>query len=276
MNLPPLPQLPDQLRTDRDPTSDLLDVIKTSITNHPRSQQKRIGPSEIGQPCARRIGYQLTGHPETNTRTDDVPWKPTIGTYAHAGMEDVFTDANTDTQHARWLTEMTVSVGDIGGTDITGHADLYDRYTDTVIDWKFVGPTQLRKYKSKGPGPQYRDQIHLYGRGFARRGLPVKRVLIAFMPRDGEFRDAHLWTEPYDEQVALDALQRANGIHLTVTALGVDGLAALGTAEQYCTRCPFYRRGSTDLATGCPGDPEASAATTAGARDHFADLIAAG
>lgn len=272
--------LPEAL-TQRGGTPDLLaaelrGVINAAIANHPRTLQKAIGPSELGHPCARRVGYKLSGHDEVNAVPQDAqPWLPTIGVAVHAWLEDAFTAANTTSPvrqagHSRWLVEARVAVGKLAGVEITGSMDLYDRVTATVIDHKIVGPTTLRKYKAQGPGEQYRTQIHLYGRGATRRGLPVDTVMIAFLPRNGELRDAYFWHEPYDEQVALATLQRAEGIALATTALGVDALAQLATADAYCTRCPFYRAGSQDLAAGCPGDPEAR--TNAGR--PFADLLA--
>lgn len=249
--------------------AELVDVIKNAIRNHPRSLQKAIGPSEVSHPCARRIGYKLGGAEEINQTPDDTPWLPTIGTAVHAWLEEVFAGANPGDEDLRWLVELRVGIGTILGAEITGSMDLYDRVTATVVDWKIVGPTTLRKYKANGPGPQYRGQIHSYGRGATRRGLPVDRVMIAFLPRNGELRDAYLWHEPYDEQVALDAIQRAEGIALAVGTLGPAAYAQLGTADAYCNRCPFYRAGSTDPATGCPGDENAR---TPG--NPFADLLA--
>lgn len=232
----------------------LLDLIKNAIAHHPRSLQKRIGPSEIGHPCARRIGYILLGGDALNP-FPDTPWKPTIGTAVHAWLEDAFCDANEadPSGWTRWLVELTVAVGTILGHEVTGHCDLYDRVTATAVDWKCVGDTPLKKYRSKGPGDQYRKQIHLYGRGLTARGLPVDTVAIAFLPRNGELRDAYIWHETYDEQVALDALQRAEGIALAVQVLGAGGLELLEPVEAFCGRCPFHVRNSTDLANGCPG-----------------------
>lgn len=236
--------------------AELIGRIKDAIRNHPRSLQTRIGPSEVGHPCARRIGYKLHGHPEVNAgAATDTPWLPTIGTAVHAWLEDQFRQANEGHDHARWLVELTLSVGEVLGVDITGHADLYDRVTATVIDWKIVGPTQIKKYRLQGPGDQYRSQIHLYGRGITRRGMPCDTVAIAFLPRNGELADAYIWHEPYDEQVALDALQRAAGIGLTVQNLGPNGLPVLPTADAFCHRCPYFKAGSTDPVQGCAGHP---------------------
>lgn len=276
MILAPVEPYPARLeQRGGDPTlvaAEYLDVIKNAVANHPRSLQKRIGPSEVGHPCKRRVGYILLGHDEINHSPDDTPWLPTIGTAVHAWLEEQFTHANDPNEYMRWLVELTVSVGEILGVDITGHCDLYDRVTATAIDHKVVGPTTLKKYKSQGPGEQYRSQIHLYGRGLARRGLPVDTVAIAFLPRNGELHDAYIWHEPYDEQVALAALQRAEGIALAVSNLGTKALPLLDTADAWCQRCPFYRANSEDLAAGCPGDPEAR--IPHGTGNPFADLLA--
>jgi hypothetical protein len=234
-------------------------VITDSINNHPRSLQERIGPSEVGHPCARRIGYKLLNQPE---RASEPNWKATVGTAAHDWLEDVFNRHNIEWEmgneggQERWYTEHRVTVGQILGQDIDGSCDLYDRVTATVIDWKTVGPSQLIKYKRMGPGDQYRAQAHLYGRGWVARGLPVDTVMIAFLPRNGELAETHIWHEQYDEQVALDALQRANGIALATQALEHKALAQLPTADAWCHLCPYFKAQSTNLHAGCPGDAE--------------------
>lgn len=242
---------PEQLRDE------LLEIIRRSIEEHPRSQQVELGPSDIGHTCARRIGYQML---QTDENPREPNWKATVGTAVHAYLEDVFTADNVRqavraANVTRWLLEDTVSPGMLGGVAVPGHCDLHDRVTGTVVDWKCVGPTQLKKYRSKGPGEQYRRQAHLYGRGWQQRGQVVRRVAVMFLPRDGELRQAFYWHEPYDETVALEALQRAEGILQATRALGAKALDILPTADAYCRLCPFYRSGSTDLIQGCPGDP---------------------
>lgn len=253
-----LPAHLDQRGLDPDLTGDhLLWLITDAITNHPRSLQQRIGPSEIGHPCARRIGYKLLGQPEN----DGAPnWKATVGTALHSWLEEVIEAANrryeedTQTGQVRYFTETKVTVGQILGEDIDGSCDVYDRATATVVDWKSVGPTQLTKYKRFGPGDQYRAQAHLYGRGWQAKGLAVDAVMVVFLPRNGELAESYIWHEPYNEQVALDALQRANGIAIAAQALGHAALTQLPTADAWCHMCPYHRARSTDLTQGCPGD----------------------
>jgi hypothetical protein len=157
--MPPLPEHLTARGGDPDVLGkELLAFIEHGISQQPRSLQKRIGPSEIGHPCARRIGYKLLGHDEVNT--GDVPWLPFIGTSVHAGLEGIFDQANLHladgnganpmTGQERFLIENKVTTCNLGD-DIDGSTDLYDRVTATVIDWKIVGATQRKKYRSKGP-----------------------------------------------------------------------------------------------------------------------------
>ncbi len=199
-------------------------IIETALLNQPRSQQVRIGPSEIGTPCDRCLIHKLAGTIATEA---GVPWLPFVGTAVHAALEDIFTQANAGCP-VRWLTETTVSVGSVGGIDITGHADLFDLHTGTVMDWKVVGKTTLDKVRRHGPSQTYRAQGHLYGRGFTRRGLQVQTVRILFLPRNAiSLTDAVIWEEPYDEQIALAALGRADMFAAAIAAMGADAVLAM-------------------------------------------------
>jgi len=260
----PLPANLLQLGGDAELVMDeYVDVIARTIANHPRSKQVRIGPSEVGQACARRLGYKLAGFPE---REQPPNWKATIGTAVHSWLEDAFGQDNRRCARAggpdRWATETRVTVGATATLGkISGSCDLYDRVTGTVLDHKIVGPSQLKHYRASGPSAQYRTQAHLYGRGLHLLGLPVETVAICFLPRNGDISEAYLWHESWDEQVALDGLDRLEGIAVAINFAGTAALAALPTAPVWCRNCPFFKAGSTDPAQGCPGHemPDASA-----------------
>lgn len=157
----------------------------------------------------------------------------------------------------RFLLEHKVNVGEIFDEAITGSCDVYDSWTFTVIDWKIVGGQQLLKYKENGPGEQYRAQAHLYGRGWQRQGRRVDTVAVMFLPRDRELDKAHFWHEPYDEQVALDALTRVEGITKLIRSAGPAALPLLPTANVFCQFCPHFLPASTDIPSACPGHPAA-------------------
>ncbi|WP_433259218.1 hypothetical protein ACQPYK_49505 (plasmid) [Streptosporangium sp. CA-135522] len=240
-----------------DPMPDVIQhldaALKHAITHQPRSLQKRLGPSEIGCECDRRLGFHLAGVAPCNPH---VPWLAYIGTAMHAQLA---TDLKgVVLPNGAWvLVEQKVDVGRIGGEDIDGTSDVYvgfpDGVTGIVIDWKLVGKTSLQRYRSRGPGQQYRVQVHEYGLGFRRRGLPVTHVAIAFLPRNQELVHRHWWYEPYDEQIALNANKRTDAIAAAVDTVGPAVLPLLRTADANCPYCPWFRPGSADLTRSCSG-----------------------
>jgi len=251
-------------------------LVEDAIDNDPRSLQTRIGPSEIGTSCDACLVSKLAGIPE---KRDGGAWLPTVGRAVHEWLETVAMMANGD--RARWLVETTVSVGTVGGVDITGHADLFDLHQGEVLDWKIVGPTTLKKAKpcardaARVPTvfPSYHVQRHLYGYGFTRRGLKVRTVTLAFLPRNApSLREAVVLSEPYDEQVALAAIARADMFAAAINALGLEHvLAATGghTGNEYsCARFddsiagPGHRP-NTDQLAGLVA-PQAPSPTAAG------------
>ena len=50
-------------------TTDIRTVIEDAITNHPRTLQKQIGPSEVGTPCDHCLAAKLAGWEETRDGT---------------------------------------------------------------------------------------------------------------------------------------------------------------------------------------------------------------
>lgn len=248
--------MPDELGAE------LLDIVARDIENTPRNLQKEIGPSGVGSPCARKVGYGLLQIPKLNPIAEP-NWKAYVGQAVHSNLEGAMDRYNVlnalHIGHAeRFYVETKLQVGEIAGVPLTGHCDVYDRVSATVIDWKTCGPAMLKYYKANEPGSQYRSQAHLYGRGWSRYlGLPVDRVMLVFFPRQGELRETHIWHEPYDENVALAALSRADAITATLGALGPElGLATLPAVEDFCGHCLWFYPGgspSGELLDGCPG-----------------------
>ncbi|MGH3800867.1 MAG: hypothetical protein ACRDTD_12150 [Pseudonocardiaceae bacterium] len=234
---------------------DVLGFITRAILAHPRSRQVELGPSELGHPCQRWLAYRLAGTPETGRQRP--PWRQAVGTKVHDGFTDWALDANEPLDQPRWLADLKVTVGELlPGRPITGRLDLLDLATATVVDLKVAGPNQMRLHSSgaRGENEQYRKQVHLYGRGVVNAGLPVDNVAILRLPAAGELAE-NLWhCEPYDDQLATDALRRAGAVAALVAAVGADAAGVLPTTDHFCHRCPYFDPGSTNLAAGCPGD----------------------
>jgi hypothetical protein len=242
--------------------AELLHIIGEAIDDHPRSQQTAIGPSEVGTACDRRLAYKLAQIPEAARRAPG--WRPTVGTAVHAWLEDVFTawsinhDGTVDKDRPRFLTETRQPVGQILGEDLEGTCDVFDTATLTALDWKVPGPSTMKAARiaaNRGEcwEPQYEVQAQLYALGWELRGYPVQTVAIMCLPAAGELTDAVLWAEPYDRQVADDALARVERLKTVVAGLGAIAPTILPATEAHCEYCPWYRPGSTNLTEACPG-----------------------
>jgi hypothetical protein len=90
--------------------------------------------------------------------------------------------------------------------------------------------------------------------------MRVDRVAVFFLPRNAELNEAFTWSEPYQEQIAVDALNRGTAIK-TLTAGGPSVLGLLPTADAFCTYCPYFLPAVTDLTQACPGHTQTSAGT---------------
>jgi hypothetical protein len=232
--------------------------IIDSDANSARSQQRAIGPSEVGEPCERQLSYKMLDWPESNTASD--PIAAIIGTGFHLWIGEKFEARNSATggQPPRYKVETRVTVREGEGTaGVSGSSDLFDRLTALNYDWKLVGVSSLDKYRRSGPGDKYRVQAHLYGLGQSNAGEHVDRVVVVFVARHHELK-IHVWSEPYDRQIALDALARLDRIRQRVTDLNPeanpDAWTQIPTPEApNCRFCPWLKPGSTDLTAGCPG-----------------------
>ncbi len=229
-------------------------MIAREAANAPRSAQKAIGPSEIGVDCDRRLGYKLLDWPTVNTGGDKATQ---IGRAVHGLLEQAYIYGDADP--GRYLVEHRVTVR--GG--ITGSADLYDRKWGTVLDWKVVGDSMLAKYRRHGPSNQYRIQAHLYGLGFKNMNEKPERVAIVFLPRAATLESMHVWTEEWDERVALDALERLDMVLDLIGLLRVEQrperwAQVPAQPGDGCMFCPWFQPYSTDPAVGCPGTKEAA------------------
>jgi len=246
---------------DEDPLArrikdNMIQMIQWAERESPRSKQQQIGPSEIGDPCDRRIAYRIAGVPEVNTSFD--PWAAIVGTAIHSWLDDAVTAWTKAHGSKDWITETPVTLSEF----VKGRSDLYWLGTDCVIDHKGAGPDVMRKLRKDGPGPGYVVQVQCYGYGYEMLGYPVKKVALAFYPRAGWLRDMYVWTADYDRSVAVGALNRLSRIATELIDRDVLNQShrwedVVPTPSNSCGFCPWYvpdrdmDRGAD--ATGCPG-----------------------
>lgn len=214
---------------------EILGILQEAINYHPRSLQKKIGPSEIGTECDHCLAAKLAGWEQV----DRDAWLPTVGTAVHSWIESAFGRIHSGPGGTRrFLTERKVSVGEIDGVEITGSTDLVDVALGCTWDWKIVGPTTLKAAKA-GPSRRYVVQQQLYGRGWNRLGVKVTRVGIAYLPRNAMSLSAGVWwSADYDESIAVEALERASGFARNIRALESLGKDAV---DAYVSGLPRWR-----------------------------------
>lgn len=215
--------------------SELRDRVIQEITRKTdRDNQKRVGPSEIGNPCDKCLGRALM-----NERPDqDFSLYPWIGTAVHYFMEH---NTFQDCRH-----ELKLYVGDVVGYGpIKGTTDMEDiQVLDdgtvliTVVDWKIVGIKKIKQYRTSGVPEQYRFQAMTYARGLELEGKEVNKIAIVFIPRDsGNVRDIWVHEEEYQPEMAQVALDRASAIYAW---LQEEGNHWRNLEEDYdCYQCNF-------------------------------------
>jgi len=183
-----------------------------------RSTQVQIGPSELGG-CRRKVWYRLNNQPETND--NEVKLAAIMGTAIHAAIENALAN-NQDV-----LLEKTVEYG-----GMKAHVDCFIPGTGDVVDWK----TTKVKNLSYFPSEQQRWQVQVYGYLIDKSGLgKVQNVNLVAIPRDGDERDILVHSEPYDEAIALEALNWLEAIRTAQEA------PAPERHESYCASyCKFY------------------------------------
>ena len=239
-----------------DDASALADRIKLVVNNRsanaPRSQQKRIGLSEIGEVCIRKTSYKLLDWEKTNPSTD--PWASISGTAIHSWLASAFEELPD-----QYLVEHPVKVTDeLGGT-----ADLFDIGKKMVIDHKCVGATAMKSRKKDGMTHQQRVQCNLYALGFENEGYEVEKVALAFYPLGGRLDGLHTIVEPYNRQLALDAIQRLEDTQVLLWQLDPEGNSKNWdlipkTPTRACSYCPWFLPFSTDGSKGCSGEENAA------------------
>ena len=231
---------------------ELGEIITQAGIFSPRSQQVYIGPSEVGQECTRKLAYKLLDWEKVNESSGG-NWAAQVGTAIHSHLEGIFAKFPD-----RFEVESKVKIR----ANLSGTVDLYDKENGIVIDWKTTSPANVKEKRSSGASQQQIIQVQLYAYGKAQEGHDVKQVGLAFLPTGGQISDMHLELHPYDEQIAVGALQRLDNVYELLSTVDVEKSPTMwavipAVPSRNCNYCPYFRPFSTDLSVACNGDTEA-------------------
>jgi hypothetical protein len=219
-----------------------------------RSQQKTLGPSQIGTPCDRQLMMRLMGAPHVNPGGDG--WAAFKGTWIHRGLQEMLQWANGNT--GRFATELRVTSKSPAVP--FGTIDLLDRTLFMVDDHKVMGSWSLDQLRMYGIKPQFRAQLHTYGFFARQRGEQVEWVaLIGWPGEKPSLEDLFIKREAYDPEIARQAIGRAEAFQRRIEEAATAGISYVELAQNTpiaddCRYCPFHMPGAADLSNGaCNG-----------------------
>lgn len=210
-----------------------------------RSQQTAIGVSELGG-CKRKVWHKLNGDVETNT-TKRLP--AILGTAIHHAIEQAFADDEA-------LIEERVEVDGYPPATI----DYYSPKHKEVVDWKTITLKSVPYFVSK----QKRWQVQTYAYLLTLTGKQVDTVTLVGIPRDGTEDDIQVYSEPYDESVALSALAWLANVE-ALTEAPAPEMDAISFCSKYCG---FYGSVCSGIPKGFAGEPITDDVVTKAALDY--------
>ena len=196
----------------------LLDALKTKDAGKSRSTQVQIGPSELGG-CRRKVWYRLNNQPVTNN--NELKLAAIMGTAIHTEIEKALAD-NKD----------VILESEVEYKGMKAHIDCWIPSTGDVIDWKTVKKQNLSYF----PTQQQRWQVQVYGYLIDKSGTGKPRtVSLVAIARDGDERDVKVHSEPYNESIAVDALNWLEGVKASAT------IPEPEREESFCKHyCKYY------------------------------------
>lgn len=192
----------------------ILDLLKSPSE---RDQQRKVGASQISNPCDYCLANALNGGPSTPNRW----WLGArIGTAIHETLEkEQYKHIDRPkSYHYKALKDARIEerivLGTIPGYGTVGSKpDLALVAHNHLIDHKTTTKIKLKGYKLNGVPTAYIYQTQLYAWGLNKAGVKIDRISLNFICRDGT-TDDDVWVTSfdYDEELALRAWNRLEAI----------------------------------------------------------------
>lgn len=188
-----------------------------------RDNQKKVGASNISNPCTKHLAHDLIGTPEPEIKY----WMGgKIGTAIHSFLEAAIEKSDSDLL-ADAIVEQKIVLGEIPGYGIVNSKpDLVLPAANHLIDWKTTSRAKVKKLQNLVDGlkddaeslytiQKYVGQAQLYAWGLNQAGTIIDRATLVFINRDGTYEN-DIWTYSvtYDESIALALWSRVNNLWL--------------------------------------------------------------
>nr|DAW17365.1 MAG TPA: Exonuclease [Caudoviricetes sp.] len=177
-----------------------------------RDKQKKVGASNISNPCTRHLAHDLVGTPQGESKY----WMGArIGTAIHSYLEKAI-ELTDDPLLDSAIVEKKITLGEIEGYGtISSKPDLVLPNHKHLIDWKSSLRAKVKKLRNLNDGlssdegsiytvKRYVGQGQLYAWGLNKMGIEIEAITMLFINRDGT-NETDIWpyTFEYDESIAL-------------------------------------------------------------------------
>lgn len=182
-----------------------------------RDKQRKVGASQISDPCTRHLAHALMGTPQPESKY----WMGgKIGTAIHSFLEDAM--SKTDSEIFKdAVIEQKINLGELPNYGmVNSKPDLVLPSARHLIDWKTSSRAKVKKLQNLVAGlkddeeskytlQKYIGQAQLYAWGLTNAGTPIDRITLVFINRDGTYEN-DIWTYgvEYNESFAVALWQR--------------------------------------------------------------------
>lgn len=168
----------------------LIHALNEQENERPRSKQVMLGPSSLGS-CKRQTVYKIMQQPPVNETSRIAAM---MGTAIHGMIESALLKQGH--------THVEMTCAGIEGILADAHIDFYQPDRGVITDWKTTKKNNVKYF----PYESQRWQVQTYGKLARNAGHRVETVEIVAICRDGTEKDIVIHSEPYDEDVANEAI----------------------------------------------------------------------
>ena len=219
---------------------DVLFALRTWSNRQERSQQVRVGMSEVGG-CFRALVMRLAQQPTTNPDTQVCA--SIRGTAFHSVLEQAYPPALTIRHGITAAVELAVEY-----QGLLGHVDCYIEDDAAVCDFKTKDAKGMASVRNYGPDRAHVQQLHLYAAALLGAGKPVDKLRLVYVSVSSE-DDVYCLQMPYEQAITDAAMARYREAETRAT-IG-DWPEPEKDAGSWCAKfCRFF---DATGEVGCPG-----------------------
>lgn len=187
-------------------------AISLLNTRTERDGQKKVGASQISNPCTKHLALALAGVEQEPSKY----WLGgKIGTAVHSAIENAIEHSDDEVLKGA-LVEQKIILGELPdyGT-VSSKPDLVLPAINHLVDWKTSTRAKTKKIQAWVDGvkqdasttytmQKYIGQTQLYAWGVKQSGLQIDNISLVFVNRDGTSdSDVLEYTFAYDESIAV-------------------------------------------------------------------------